>query len=58
MKDQLLGFGIIGTIIAALCCFTPILAWTLSTIGLSGAIGYVYRDACLLVAEYPFPPFQ
>lgn len=48
MKDKLLGVGIIGTLVAALCCFTPILAWTLSTIGLSGAIGYVYRDDVLL----------
>ena len=48
MKDKLLGVGIIGTVVAALCCFTPILAWTLSAVGLSGAIGYVYRDDVLL----------
>ena len=48
MKDKLLDVGIIGTVIASLCCFTPILAWTLSSIGLSGAIGYVYRDDVLL----------
>ena len=48
MKDKLLGIGIIGTVVAAFCCFTPILAWTLSAIGLSGAIGYVYRDDVLL----------
>ncbi len=48
MKDKLLGVGIIGTVVAALCCFTPILAWTLSAIGLSSAIGYVYRDDVLL----------
>ena len=48
MKDRLLGVGIIGTVIAALCCFTPILAWTLGAVGLSGAIGYVYRDDVLL----------
>jgi len=48
MKDKLLGVGIIGTLVAALCCFTPILAWTLSAIGLSGLIGYVYRDDVLL----------
>ena len=48
MKDKLLGVGIIGTVVAALCCFTPILAWTLSAVGLSGAMGYVYRDDVLL----------
>ena len=48
MKDKLLGVGIIGTVVAALCCFTPILAWTLSVIGLSGVISYVYRDDVLL----------
>lgn len=48
MKDKLLGAGVLGTVIAALCCFTPILAWTLSAIGLSGVIGYVYRDDVLL----------
>lgn len=48
MKDKLLGVGIIGTIVAALCCFTPILAWTLSAIGLSVVIGHVYRDDVLL----------
>lgn len=48
MKDKALGVGIIGTVIAALCCFTPIMAWTLSVVGLSGAIGYVYRDDVLL----------
>lgn len=30
MKDKLLGAGIIGAVIAALYCFKPILAWTLS----------------------------
>lgn len=48
MKDKLLGIGIFGTVIAALCCFTPVLAWTLGAVGLSGAIGYVYRDDVLL----------
>ena len=48
MNDKLLGVGIIGTVIAALCCFTPVLAWTLGAVGLSSAIGYVYRDDVLL----------
>lgn len=41
MNDKLLTTGIIGTIIAALCCFTPILVWVLSAIGLSAAISYL-----------------
>ena len=48
MKGKLLGVGVIGTAVTALCCFTPILAWILSPIGLSGVIGYVYRDDLLL----------
>ena len=36
MTDRkLLGLGIGGTLIAALCCFTPILAGVLGAIGLS-----------------------
>ncbi len=41
MNDKLLTTGIIGTIIAALCCFTPILVWFFSAIGLSSAIFYL-----------------
>lgn len=48
MKDKLLTTGIIGTIIAALCCFTPILVWLLSAIGLSAVISYL--DIFLLPA--------
>ena len=35
----MLKVGIIGTIIAALCCFTPILVIILSAVGLSALIG-------------------
>lgn len=48
MKDKLLTTGIIGTIIAALCCFTPLLVWALTAIGLSAAISYL--DIVLLPA--------
>ncbi|MEP2980678.1 MAG: mercury resistance system transport protein MerF [Lentilitoribacter sp.] len=48
MKDKLLATGIIGTILAALCCFTPLLVWLLSAIGLSAVISYI--DIFLLPA--------
>ena len=35
----LLRTGIIGTVIAALCCFTPILVILLGTVGLSAMLG-------------------
>lgn len=31
----------IGAIIAALCCFTPVLAILLGVVGLSSAVGYL-----------------
>lgn len=41
MKDRLLLTGVIGTVIAAICCFTPILVILLAAVGLSAAIGYL-----------------
>jgi mercuric ion transport protein len=35
----MLKFGIIGTVITVLCCFTPILVIVFSAIGLSALIG-------------------
>lgn len=37
----LLRTGIIGTVIAALCCFTPILVILLGTVGLSAMLGWL-----------------
>lgn len=48
MTDKLLATGIIGTFIAALCCFTPLLVWLLTGIGLSALISYL--DIFLLPA--------
>ncbi len=48
MKDRLLQIGIIGTIIAAICCFTPVLVVLLGAVGLSALIGYL--DIVLLPA--------
>lgn len=40
-SNKLLTTGVVGTIIAALCCFTPILIITLSIVGLSTMAGYL-----------------
>lgn len=40
MNDRkLLGIGITGTVIAALCCFTPVLVVLLGVVGLSAWVG-------------------
>ena len=33
--------GVIGTIVVALCCFTPVLVILLGTIGLAAMVGYL-----------------
>ena len=40
--------GIIGTVVAALCCFTPILVILFGAVGLGAAVGYL--DIVLLPA--------
>ena len=45
---RLLTTGIIGTVIAALCCFTPILAVLFGIVGLSAVLGWI--DIVLLPA--------
>ena len=40
-KDRLLTTGIVGAIIVALCCFTPILVVLLGVVGLSATVGYL-----------------
>ena len=45
---RLLATGIIGTVIAALCCFTPILAVLSGLVGLSAVLGWM--DIVLLPA--------
>lgn len=39
MKDKLLLTGVIGTMIAALCCITPVLVILLGMVGLSALTG-------------------
>lgn len=41
MNDKLLKTGIVGTVIAALCCFTPLLVGLLGIVGLSAVVGYL-----------------
>lgn len=42
MDDKkLLRVGIIGTVVAALCCFTPVLVVLLGVVGLSALTGYL-----------------
>ena len=40
-ERRLLRYGIIGTVIAALCCFTPILVVLLGAVGLAALTGYL-----------------
>ncbi len=42
MNDKtLLRTGIVGSVVAALCCFTPILVVAVSAIGLAAVIGWL-----------------
>jgi len=40
-RDGLLKFAVSGAIIAALCCFTPVLVVLLGVVGLSALTGYL-----------------
>lgn len=48
MTRKLLTLGIGGTILAALCCFTPLLPVVLGALGLSGLLSVLYNDMVLL----------
>lgn len=47
-NDRLLKYGLIGTVVAALCCFTPLLVILLGAVGLSAWLGWL--DLVLLPA--------
>ncbi len=47
-KNILLKVGIVGTLLAALCCFTPLLVILFGALGLAAWVGYL--DAILLPA--------
>lgn len=40
-RENLLKIGITGSIIAALCCFTPVLVVLFGVVGLAAAVGYL-----------------
>ena len=44
----MLRIGIIGSLFAALCCFTPFLPWFLGAVGLGSLAAALYNDAILL----------
>ena len=46
MKNKLFKTGAIGTLITAICCFTPLLVWALSAVGLAYLVAYL--DSILL----------
>ena len=46
--DRLLKYWLIGTVLVALCCFTPVLLVLLGAVGLSGMLGWL--DFVLLPA--------
>ena len=41
IKNISLRTGVIGKVIAALCCFTPVLVILLGTVGLAAMVGYL-----------------
>lgn len=40
-NDHLLRVGIIGAIVAAVCCFTPVLVILLGVVGFSAVVGWL-----------------
>ncbi|MCP4326851.1 MAG: mercury resistance system transport protein MerF [Alphaproteobacteria bacterium] len=40
-NDRLLRTGVIGTLLTAICCFTPVLVLILGAIGLGAAVGWL-----------------
>ncbi len=54
MTDRkLLGTGIVGTVIAAACCFTPILVVLFAALGISALMGW-WLDYFLLFPALAF----
>lgn len=51
-SSGLLTTGIVGTVIAALCCFTPVLVVAFGFLGLAALVGYL--DYVLLPALASF----
>ncbi len=51
-SNQAVRYGIVGTVIVALCCFTPVLTLLLIGVGIGWAVGYL--DYVLLPALFFF----
>lgn len=51
-NDRLLKYGLLGTVILALCCFTSVLVVLLGVVGLSALLGWL--DIVLLPALAAF----
>ena len=51
-NNRLLAVGMIGTVIAALCCFTPLLVLFVAAVGVGWITGYL--DLILLPALFLF----
>lgn len=51
-NNRLLKVGVVGTVVAALCCFTPLLVVILGAVGLSAALGWL--DVVLVPALLVF----
>lgn len=47
-NQRLLRLGVVGTVVAALCCFTPVLVVLFGAVGLSAVVGWL--DYVLLPA--------
>ncbi len=40
-RRALLKTGIIGSVVAAICCFTPVLVWLFAAVGLAALVVYL-----------------
>jgi mercuric ion transport protein len=40
-QNKMLKAGVIGTVVAALCCFTPVLVIIFGAVGLAALVGYL-----------------
>lgn len=52
MRSKLLSVGVVGTVVAALCCFTPVLVVLFGFVGLSSLVGWL--DYVLLPSLFIF----
>ncbi len=50
--DKLLGTGITGSVIAAICCVTPVLVVLVTAVGLSAIVGYLDYVLCPALAFF------